>query len=438
MSYDLNAEVSMLSAVMNKPKIIPEVYNILTSPKYFYDGTHKDMYQAVLELYHNNAEIDIVTILDKMRENGSKHESLTFYLNEVSDNNMFATNTKSHIQIILKHYRNRKMDEMVKKLRQIMKGEHTPEDVNKIINEYDHIRNMSPREEALDMRTIIMKDVKLLAELGDNPRDMGEEFGFNFDNIIRLQKGETYYIGSRPAMGKTSLAVKIAYNVAIRGKRVIYFTLETSKRQINHKLISITQNISDNNFKTLSSVKQAELQDNLYTTLHKTEAEYLVDDDSNTVDMVVSRAKKLHNEKPLDLVVIDHISLIGADRAHQNRNQELTVASRNLKMLAKNLDIPILILVQLNRGVESRENKIPMLSDIRESGAIEQDATGVFFLYRPEYYDIEEEDGEDTSGLAKLIIAKNRYGRTGLVKLNFEKHTTNFTDWIGEKAKWEN
>jgi replicative DNA helicase len=430
MKFDLNAEASVLSGIINNPDKIADVYHALGNADFFHSKLHKGVYQAIIELYMDSKDIDQITILDKMRENGNKDKGLHISLNNIDDVNFSGGNIDSHINIILKCHKTRMIEEMGKRITSAVNQGKNTDELNEIVAEYDEVRNMSSREKSLDMREVIMKDIEHLSEIGDGQREVGTNTGFeDVDGLIKLQGGEVYFLGSRPGMGKTSLAVKMAYNVAMQGKRVIYFTLETTKTQINHKLVCISQNVSDNEFKHESTVGQADRQDKLYNALDNAGAEYLVDDNSYTIDAILSETKRLHKDKKVDLVVIDHANLIGSDDTKYNRNNELTMVSRKIKMLSKEIQAPMLVLVQLNRGVEMRPEKIPMLSDLRETGSFEQDATAVFFLYRPEYYGIQIEDNENTHGMVKFIIAKNRYGRTGHLLLRFDNYSTNFSNW---------
>lgn len=248
----------------------------------------------------------------------------------------------------------------------------------------------------------------------------------DLDKVLNgLQQSDLIFLAARPSMGKTALALSIAVNAAKKQKSVALFSLEMSKSQIGTRILSLmsdvpvikiaTGNLNGNDIDALGYAKQ-DIDD----------LPLFVDETSTmTVGAIRAKAKKFQREHGLDLIVIDYIQLMVGDRDNPNRVQEVSQISRSLKAMAKYLNVPVLVLSQLNRQAEMRADKRPQLSDLRESGSLEQDADIVMFLYRDEYYYREE---SDTPDIAELNIAKNRNGATGTVRLHFTKATTAFKD----------
>lgn len=278
---------------------------------------------------------------------------------------------------------------------------------------------LSQMENAGSIVTNVLKRAIDLSESGELP---GVPTGFyDFDKVTNgLQKSELILLAARPSMGKTALALNIALNAAKHKKSVAVFSLEMPKYQIGTRLLSSISGIPLTAI-TSGTADRGQLLD---AVVYLEELPLYIDDTSSlTVSAIRSKAQKFKREHGLDLIVIDYVQLMVGDRNNPNRVQEVSDISRNLKGLAKYFNVPVLALSQLNRGTEVRADKRPQLSDLRESGSLEQDADIVMFLYRDEYYYRDESDAPD---IAELNIAKNRNGATGTVRLHFSKATTTF------------
>jgi replicative DNA helicase len=279
--------------------------------------------------------------------------------------------------------------------------------------EFRHIRDLMPE---------VYQNLERLSE--NKGEKEGAQTGFSdLDRVlVQLGKGDLVLIGARPGMGKTSFALGIAANVAISsGKKVCIFSLEMSAEQLVTRIISSEAMIDSYALRT-GKLDTKQWQDIAATTTKLAGCNILIDD---TAGITVSGMKgKLRRVQNLGLVVIDYLQLMQSDKKTDNRVQEVGDISRGLKLMAKELNVPIICCAQLSRGPESRTDKRPMLSDLRDSGAIEQDADTVIFLYRDEYYDTKNQG--DEGNVAEVIIAKNRHGSLGNVKVG----------WIGRYTKF--
>jgi replicative DNA helicase len=242
-----------------------------------------------------------------------------------------------------------------------------------------------------------------------------------------FQKGDFIVLAARPSMGKTALALSLAYNAAEQGKSVGFFSLEMGAEQLTLRLVSAQAQVDHQHIRT-GTVTSDEWMSMTYAAAKLAETKFFIDDTpTQSILDIRARARKLKAEHKLDFLVIDYLQLLHSQRKHENRHQEVSEISRSLKALAKELQVPIVALSQLSRAVDSRVDKRPMLSDLRESGAIEQDADVIMFLYRDVVYNQETEH----PSLAELIIGKQRNGPTGTVFMNFFKELTLFQDYEG-------
>ena len=249
------------------------------------------------------------------------------------------------------------------------------------------------------------------------------------------QNSDLIILAARPGMGKTAFVLSVARNAAVTAnKNIALFSLEMSSLQLVKRLISSEAELSS---EKIRSGKLAEHEwQQLHTKISTIEDAGIFIDDTPalTVLDLKAKARRLKRQRNIDMIIIDYLQLMRADEGNKklagNREQEISYISRSLKSLAKELDIPVIALAQLSRAVEQRQDKRPMLSDLRESGSIEQDADLVTFIYRPEYYGItQDEEGNDNEGLTEIIIRKHRNGSPGTVNLKFVKHYGKFTDW---------
>jgi replicative DNA helicase len=285
---------------------------------------------------------------------------------------------------------------------------------------------------------LIAKAIKDIEE-SKSDKDGLSGIATGFTELDRMTSGwqnsDLIILAARPGMGKTAFVLSVARNAAVIGnKNIALFSLEMSSLQLVKRLISSEAELSS---EKIRSGKLAEHEwQQLHTKISTIEDAGIFIDDTPalTVLDLKAKARRLKRQRNIDMVIIDYLQLMRADEGNKkmagNREQEISYISRSLKSLAKELDIPVIALAQLSRAVEQRQDKRPMLSDLRESGSIEQDADLVTFIYRPEYYGItQDEEGNDNEGLTELIIRKHRNGSPGTVNLKFVKHYGKFTDW---------
>jgi replicative DNA helicase len=427
MPHSVEAEQAVLGAMMIDARRIPDVLSELR-PEDFYVPLNRDIYDAILGLSLDNAVVDSIMVIEALRMRGQFEEPATRdYILEMVNVTPSASNVMQYARIV----RDRSL------LRQIADaaGEISARAVrsegeSEAALDYAEQRMLDVRKgrqsgELFSVSQVMLEVYERLDELAKNkgklpglPTGMSE-----LDmSIGGLGNSNLILVASRPGMGKTSIALNIAYNAAkAAGKSVVFFTLEMSRVQLVMRLLSSVARI-DSKTLLMGTLSDAQWRDIASASSILSNMPILFDD--NPAVTVAEIKAKCRRVKNLGLIVIDYLQLMqGSSGRNENRVQEVSGISRQLKIMAKELDVPVLCLSQLSRANEKRENKRPQLSDLRESGAIEQDADVVLFLYRDEYYheDSEEKDSAD------VIIAKNRFGETGKIKMHWEGQFTTFT-----------
>ncbi|MGL5973022.1 MAG: replicative DNA helicase [Oscillospiraceae bacterium] len=428
--FSIEAEQSVLGAILLEPDIISEVISFVKID-YFYNRENKKIFSAMVKMFTVGQSIDIVTVLNEIDRDKvfDTYEKAKVYLTSVVQVVPTISNLKSYADILEEKY-------LLRSLLKVSKGiaeSATSSDVTaKALlditeqNIYD-IRQGKDIEGLKKIDEIIVETYDRLQEMSskDYSGISGLSTGFSdIDRVLSgLNKSDLILMAARPGMGKTSFALNLATNVAKRNKKsVAIFSLEMGKEQLVSRVLSSEGNIPSQNLKNgrLSSdqwIRLAEVSDVI------SNCDIYIDDSSNIT--VASMKAKLRRLKGLGLVVIDYLQLMTTGKRVENRVQEISEITRNLKILARELDVPVVTLSQLSRGPEARiNNHRPMLSDLRDSGSIEQDADIVMFLYRDSYYN---KDMEEDRNVAECIIAKNRHGELNTVKLNWNGEFTKFT-----------
>lgn len=436
-------EEAVLGALMLEKDALTNVIDILKVES-FYKESHKVIFQAILDLFTESQPIDLLTVTSQLRRNGALEiAGGAFYVTELTSKVASAANIEYHARIITEQSIKR---ELIKISGEIQKEafEDTT-DVFELLDKMEQslfeISEKNIRKNYSDMRSI-MREAIIELEARKNQKDglTGVPSGFTaLDRVTSgWQKSDLVIIAARPAMGKTAFVLSVLRNAAVDHNRpVAIFSLEMSSVQLVNRLISSEAELDSD------KIKKGSLADHEWAQLvHKTaklsKAPLFVDD-TPALSILELRAKcrKLKAQHDIQLVVVDYLQLMSGDSKNGgqggNREQEIASISRALKKIAKELSIPVIALSQLSRAVETRGgDKRPQLSDLRESGSIEQDADMVMFLYRPEYYGItEDEGGASTSGVGEVIIAKHRNGSLENVKLRFIGKYTKFTDLDG-------
>ena len=435
MPFSREAEMSVLGAMFLDMQCIPEAIDIVKADDFYIDR-HKELFAAMNELYNLGKPIDIVTLKEQLTVRGTFEQvgGLPFIL-EIAN---FVPTTRNIV-----HYANIVSEKSV--LRKLIKvSDNISEQCYQGDGELENIIG-SAEQAILDIsrdksgggpkhiRTYLGQSVENLEAIAENSGDItGVPTGFiDVDRrTAGLHGSELILIAARPGMGKTSFALNIAQNVAVSAKiPVAVFNLEMPGIQLANRMLSSEAMINSEVLKK-GNIKESDWEKIGAAVDVLSNSEIYIDDSSGaTLSEICARCRKLKLEHNLGLIVIDYIQLMTTGRKDGNRQQEISDISRSLKILAKDLDIPVIALSQLNRSADKRDNKEPVLSDLRESGAIEQDADMVMFLYREGYYNPETEEPNK----AKCIFAKHRNGEIGYEYLTWLGEYTKFSNWSGER-----
>lgn len=432
-------EEAVLGALMLEKDALSTVIDIL-KPDLFYVEAHKKIFEGIQNLFQKSKPVDILTVVAELRQQGTLElVGGAFYVTNLTNRVASAANIEFHARIISQKYIQR---ELIRISTEIINNAY--EDTTDVFDLLDHaeknlfdIAQNNLRRDTQKMDEIIKQSLSTLEELRTKTDGLtGVPSGFtDLDRITGgWQPSDLVIIAARPAMGKTAFVLSCARNAAVGFKKpVVVFSLEMSSVQLVNRLLSGEAEIEQ------EKIRKGNLADWEWQQLHSkignlTESPLFIDD-TPALNIFEFRAKcrRLKSQYDIDMVIIDYLQLMhGKNEGGGNREQEIGSISRALKSVAKELNVPVLALSQLSRAVESRpgiNGKKPMLSDLRESGSIEQDADMVLFLYRPEYYGItEDEAGRSTAGVGEVIIAKNRHGEVTTVPLRFIGKYVKFTD----------
>ena len=434
--FSLEAEQSLLGSILIDPMCMDEIAPLISAED-FYVPEHTEIFRAMQSMYLKSKNIDVVTLIDELVKSGTYDESGgREYLRLVAEAVPTAANAKDYADIV--------RDKAV--LRQLIEagdditeaayaGDDSAENLVEFAeSKIFRIAEGRENKNFVHIRDALIQVYDRLTKLSQDPEALrGTPTGYTaLDNVIvGMQEADLVLIGARPGMGKTSFAMNIATEAAIRTKKTVcVFSLEMSAEQLANRMLSSEAQIDS--YKMRSGTLSVEDWNAIaYASSRLSETEILIDDTPGVT--VTAMKSKLRRVKNLGLVVVDYLQLMQGDRHNDNRVQEVGDISRGLKLLAKELAIPVICCAQLSRGPENRPDKRPMLSDLRDSGAIEQDADIVMFLYRDEYYKDETTD----QSVAEVIVAKNRHGSLDKVKLGWIGRFTKFTN-LAEEAQGGN
>ncbi len=426
--FSMPAEQSLLGSVLIDPAALNQVADLLTAED-FYISEHKQIYLAMHELFLANSEIDVVTLIDMLVTKGIYDKSGgEDYIRTLTEAVPDALNVKDYARIVKEKSVLRQLIAACSEISQSAYSEQ--ESVTDIL---DHAENLIFRiAEGRDTKNFrhvreVLTDVySHLHELNTNKEaTQGTQTGFSgLDRVLAgMGKSDLVLVGARPGMGKTSFALNIATNVAKQTKKTVcIFSLEMSAEQLVNRLLSSEALVNSYSLRT-GELRPEDWEHLAAAAGELAGCDILIDDTSGMT--VTAMKAKLRRVKNLGMVVIDYLGLMSGDKHTDNRVQEVSEISRSLKIMAKELMVPVICCAQLSRGPESRTDKKPMLSDLRDSGAIEQDADTVIFLYRSEYYKTGDSPNQDTS-IAEVIIAKNRHGSIGTVNMGWNGQYTKF------------
>lgn len=428
------AEQSVLGAIFAQNECLNRVLEILPDPYVFYRPAHQIIYGAILKLYEKNEAIDPLTVADYLQGIGKLDEiGGKYYLGLLLSHSPLAVNVEKYAQIIKEKYILREIIYAGSKIAKIGYEENQSETALGKAEQLIFDLAQKQSTQTLVQVSTLVNDIWEKLEQREQKRGelLGLDTGFYDLNAITsgLQKSDLIVVAARPSMGKTALCLNIAEHVSINLKKTVaIFSIEMSKEQAIQRMVCTRANVDAN------KMRFGQLQQDDWTRLGVAFGElgdaplYIDDTPSINVLEIKAKARRLKAEVgSLDLIIVDYLQLMEGQRP-ESRVQEISDISRGLKLLARELDVPVIALSQLSRAVEARQNKRPMLSDLRESGSIEQDADIVTFIYREEYYNPETTN----KGEAEVIIAKQRNGPVGKITLLFQPNITKFRN-LGRK-----
>ena len=426
----VEAEKSVLGAVLLNDECLNTIIEILL-PQDFYVPAHQLIYKSMVDLSTNNKRIDMITLQNELEIKGVIEQiGGMVYLISLQEDIPSIGMVEQHAHII----KNKSI------LRQLINSSvsiitdcysQQEKEVEDIIDQAEQsifqVAHHQSSNNFVQLNIWLRKTFQHLSSIKSSSRGITGVVS-NFKILDQMtsgfQKGDLIILAARPSMGKTSLALNIALNASKQGHAIGVFSLEMSAEQLTLRLLSTESGISHQHIKnaTISSEEWIELT---HFAADLAELKFFIDDSPGCTLMEIrTKARKLKAQGQLDMLVIDYLQLLHSNKKHENRHQEVSEISRSLKTLAKELQIPIIALSQLSRAVDARMDKRPMLSDLRESGAIEQDADLIMFLYRDVVYNQDTEN----PGSSELIIGKQRNGPTGTVPLHFIRELTKFED----------
>ena len=425
----IEAEEAVLGAVLVNPVSLGHIVETL-KPESFYKPSHRLIYETVLELYKKNEPIDIVTVAECLRNKDElENAGGRAYINDLALNVITTANVEYYAKIIQEKEIKRAL---INAGSEIVAMSYETESTDVVLdNAQKLIFNIAAQKDTTDLvpiQDLVVASYEQIEDRFNNKDDLvGVTTGFYDLNALTsgLQKSDLIILAARPSMGKTAFALNLAQNVALQGKKAVaIFSLEMPKQQLVKRMLCAeaevdTQRITSGNIQPKDWEKLVEAMQRL------SEAKIYIDDvpGVTATDIKAKCRRLMMEEKNLGLIVIDYLQLMEGGGNPNDRNQQISMISRALKGLARELDVPIIALSQLSRGVEQRPDKRPMLSDLRDSGAIEQDADIVMFIYRDEYYN---KENVENKGKAEIIIAKHRNGPVGKIELLFQSNITKF------------
>lgn len=427
---NIEAEEALLGSLLIDPDVMTHIAN-LVDPEDFYLARHGEIYDVIRSLYDQGNPVDFVTLTDELDRRGKLeevggHSFLSSLVNAVPT----AINAYQYAQIVQEKSTLRHLISAAGDIAR--KAYDDEQDVGDVVNEAEKLI-FAIAERRLEQDLVAITDVvpKVLEDIRELMEHRGEVLGVpsGFNQLDELlggfQKSDLIILAARPGMGKTSLALNIALNAAREhGSRVAIFSLEMSREQLVQRLLSQQAKIDS------QSLRLGHLKDEMEWARLEEAAEILracrifIDDTAALSPFELrTKARRLYAEHGLDMVIVDYMQLMHGGKRSENRVQEISFISRTMKQLARELKVPVIALSQLSRDIEKRADKHPVLSDLRESGSIEQDADLVIFIYREK----KSEEESERSQIAKIMVAKHRHGPTGAVELFFDEKHTQFT-----------
>ncbi|MBV8695217.1 MAG: replicative DNA helicase [Ktedonobacteraceae bacterium] len=428
----IEAECGVLGSIIIDPEAVVLVADFL-QPEDFYRDAHRTVYEVILQLYEQHEPADFITICDELeRLNKLEQVGGASYITSLINQVPTSGNVEYYGRIV---ERTAILRRLIHAAGEIAATAYEEGDADAALNKAEQlifsIGQRHSRSDFSSLRELLSDYMQKLDQLHERRGSIvGVPTGFtDLDRLTGgLQKSDLIILAARPAIGKSSLALSMAHNSAIKHKQSIaIFSLEMSKEQLVQRLLSMDAGIDQQRLRT-GWIEDDEWERIIYSMGTLSEANIWIDDTSalSTTEMR-SKARRLQAEHGVDVIIVDYLQLMQSSvggKRNENRVQEISEISRNLKGLARELDVPVLALAQLSRAVESRQSKVPQLSDLRESGSLEQDADIVMFIYRDDVYNPDSE----RKNIADILVAKHRNGPVGEVSLYFQASQTRFCD----------
>ena len=431
--HSTEAEKSVLGAALLSKDALFDVVEVV-KPQDFYDKNHTEIFEAMLDLNRKNVPVDALTVAEELKKRGSLDMvGGRAYVASLSSGTPTTSNALEYGKIVAEKASVRRLIDTADDI--VVKGYEGGMDANQMLDYAEsgifEISQLRQKGQYAHIRDVLISNIEIIDKASQMEGGLtGITTGFKYLDTMTsgLQKSDLIILAARPAMGKTAFALSLALNAAVKGRAsVMMFSLEMSKEQLGQRLLSMESKVDMQSLKT-GKLERRDWDDINIAMDVLSGANIHIDDTAGiTIMEMKSKCRRLKAEEGLDLVVIDYLQLMTPEGKSDSRTQEISVISRNLKLLARELDCPVIVLSQLSRAPETRTDHRPMLSDLRESGSIEQDADIVIFLYRDEYYN---EDTE-SPGECEVIVAKHRSGPTGTVKLAWLEKLTRFVDSTG-------
>jgi len=426
---NLDAEMSLLGAVLIDEETLADISEHV-KPHDFYDKRHGLVYEAMMRLYERHKPVDLLTLTEELKKkNDIETIGGSAYLTELTNYVPTAAHAEAYAELVSQKAIRRRLIKASAEISEMGFDEETSTDelLEQAEAQLFAVSDASLKQDLVSIETILTDSFDRMEELHRNKGQLrGVRTGWrDLDNMTAgLQRSDLIILAARPAMGKTTLVTNLAYNVATVAKQsVLFFSLEMSKEQLVDRMLADASGVDAWNIRTgnLSDDDFGKLSDAMG---EMAEAPIFIDDTPGvSVLEMRTKARRAAHEQPLGLIIIDYLQLMqGSGKNDGNRVQEVSEISRGLKLIARELNVPVIALSQLSRSVETRSPQIPQLSDLRESGSIEQDADIVMFIYREAYYNPETE----RENITDLIIAKHRNGPTGKVELFFHPERLRF------------
>lgn len=428
---NMEAEQAVIGAILIQPEALITAMERVRSED-FYSSSHGRIYEAMIELGENNQPVDLVTLTAHLQDQGLLEEiGGVSYLAKLANAVPTAANVDYYAQIVEEKSMLRRLIRTATNI--VSDGYANAEDVGVLLSDAEkkilEISNRRSSSGFVSIRDVLMEVFEKVEFLYSNKGGTtGIPSGFvDLDRMTAgFQRSDLIIVAARPSVGKTAFALNVAQNVGVRAKETVaIFSLEMSAAQLVQRIICAEANVDATRMRT-GNLEGDDWEKLTMAIGALAEAQIFIDDTPGiTVADIRAKCRRLKKERGLGMILIDYLQLIqGRGKAGENRQQEVSEISRTLKMIARELEVPVIALSQLSRGVEQRQDKRPMMSDLRESGSIEQDADIVAFLYRDDYYDKESEK----KNIIEIIIAKQRNGPVGTVELVFLKNFNKFVN----------